>query len=99
MIKAFGIGILLFILLAATAYVGFDPNWLIKYSSWLGFGLVFLAIIFSNSIPHGMATGSHMRGHENADDRRERNRLSSYCLVAAIPILLGALLVFSYTHS
>lgn len=97
MLKAFGVGILLFILLGATAYVGFDPNWLIKYSSWLGAGLIFLAVIFSNSIPHGMATGSHMRGHETTEDRRERNRLSSYCLVAAIPVLLGTLIVFYNT--
>lgn len=98
MFKAFGTGIVLFLLLLLAAFVHFDANWLIKYSSWAGLGLLILAMITSRSVPYGMAQGSHMQGADTQEDRSRRNRWSTWLLLAALPNLLGALAAFLYSH-
>jgi len=97
-LKSLGTGIIIFIVLLLAAVVGTDGEWLIKYSSWVGGGCLILAMIFSNSIPWGMAPGSHMRGSETAEDRDRRISWSSYMLLAALPNLVGAIAVYIYTH-
>lgn len=96
--KAFGTGTILFLSLLLAANLQFDTNWLIKYSSWAGLGLLILAMITSRSIPYGMAKGSHMQGADSREDRKRRSQWSTYLLLAALPNLLGALAVFLYIN-
>ncbi len=97
MLKATGLGAIIFLVLAVVS-IGTGSEWLIDYAGGVGVAGLVLAIILGNAIPSGLAQGSHMQGQETAEDRKRKNRWSTYLLLAALPNLLGAVLVYLYIH-
>jgi len=97
MLKAIGFGSIIFLVLAVVSnWTG--SEWLMDYAGGVGVAGLVLAIVLGNAIPNGLAPGSHMQGKETAEDRKRKNRWSSYLLLAALPNLLGAALVYLYIH-
>ena len=86
-------------ILCLVSAVGTDGEWLIKYATGVGVGCLVLAMIFSNAIRNAIPGGSHMRGPDTAEDQNRRNRWSTYLLLAALPNIIGAIVVYSYLHS
>ncbi|SDN65220.1 DUF5316 domain-containing protein [Bacillus sp. OK048] len=90
----FGIGLSLIGILISIIFWGIDKAYLVTGS--IGFIFIGISMVMSGSI----ASGDRMRANfatESAEDRKERNRLTSNSLLIGLPSVLTAVLLYYLT--
>lgn len=93
--QSLGIGIAIFCLLTLVGLIAGDAELVINLTGGAALVLLALAVVFSGSL----GSGDRIRAsysHENIEERKRRNRLTSSLVLIAIPNILGAIIVLSF---
>lgn len=97
MLKSFGIGVLIVLLLLILSLVMQDMNLLLQYSTMSGI----ISVVIAAVIAGVLGSGDRIRAnytHEESDERKERARLALYFMMISIPNLITAVIMYLFQY-
>ncbi len=98
MLKSFGIGVLIVLVLFILSLVMRDMNLLMQYTTMSGIISMVIAAVFAGVLGSGDRIRANYT-HEESDERKERVRLALYFMMISIPNLVTAVIMYLLKNS
>ncbi|WP_028986978.1 DUF5316 domain-containing protein [Thermicanus aegyptius] len=97
MLKSFGIGVLIVLILFILSLVMRDMNLLMQYTTMSGI----ISMVIAAVIAGVLGSGDRIRAnytHEESDERKERVKLALYFMMISIPNLVTAVIMYLFQN-